>query len=450
MDEQSSRPREEESSYAAPSTQSELFSGWLQRSQAESYWHHVDDEEEDEEDSTTATTHDTFSARWRSMFRRMSHKLDSMFWPVTDTQVPVLQAHGDSIAGPNRSKIDEITLDYEDMYRIPELPTTGLTETQQTPYEVTDLPQATEPRAQEAAVQLPEQQTVPPAERTPPPLEAPPIPLPFVAEVQRMPESPVIVPEVTAPDPSATIEHVPVAPDQRWWPAAAPVVQERTILQPQEAPKSQTDRQLQELKLQTAYNMESQQKLERIIAQERQTPRIEPIVTPRHAFEQQYRAAEAPYTAPAQAERQAFAPNAVPNTDSLAEQHVKPEVVLESVAVAAEQNTAVERVYERRQEVRDEPAVAPSAAVAGAPSVATILAAQQAQQASFEHSITTVAPPIQPQQPFASTHYVPRPQQSTQSYSQYEQQDMYRQAARTGFWVALVVIVGAVVFYFVR
>lgn len=440
MDEQRSRPQEEESSYLAPTaTKPEALSGWLQRGQAEVQWHQEDDEDEDEKgDSSTESIAGGFAARWRRLFRRASERLDNMFWPVAEVHMSALQTNANTIIGNGHSSsnIDDIKLDYEDMYRMPELPTNGHVEAQQIPYVEPERPIQSDMGLPELATQLPDQSTQI-VEATPPP-EAPPLSLPFVAEVQRTPEATVVEP---TPQPERPIPQS----DQRWLSgaSAAPIVVERTVLQPQESPAAQFNRQVQELKLQAAQNMESQQKLERIIAQERQAPKIEPIATPRPVFEQQYQPVETQYSAPAQAERQAFAPNVVPDTDSLAEQHVKPQVVMESVAVAAEQNTAVERVYERRQEVRDEPAAKPATnTITGAPSVATILAAQQAQQANFERLPVT---PAQPQQAPITSDYA----SSARSVSPYEQ-DIYRQATRVGFWVAVMVIIGAAVFYFVR
>lgn len=53
-------------------------------------------------------------------------------------------------------------------------------------------------------------------------------------------------------------------------------------------------------------------------------------------------------------------------TDAYAEAQARPAAVMEQVAVAAEQDMPVERVYERRQEVRDEPSSPAGAAAGGA------------------------------------------------------------------------------------
>jgi hypothetical protein len=54
------------------------------------------------------------------------------------------------------------------------------------------------------------------------------------------------------------------------------------------------------------------------------------------------------------------------DTNTFAEAHVRPNIVMEQVAAAAENDSPVERVYERRQEIRDEPSTPAGAAAGGA------------------------------------------------------------------------------------
>lgn len=82
---------------------------------------------------------------------------------------------------------------------------------------------------------------------------------------------------------------------------------------------------------------------------------------------------------------------AVPDTDRLAEMHARPDVVLEQVARAAEQDIAVEKVYERRQEVRDEPGRAPGPSGGGAQPVGAVMAKQYGSAPSSDASPKALA-----------------------------------------------------------
>jgi hypothetical protein len=119
-------------------------------------------------------------------------------------------------------------------------------------------------------------------------------------------------------------------------------------------------------------------------------------------------------------------PEQVPviNTDTYAEARVRPNLVMEQVAAAAEHDMPVERVYERRQEVRDEPPAGASGAGAAASVGSTLDSSAPSQQYGSMGS----SPSAQPHQWDTSAH------------SPEERAAHYRSAAITGFGAALTLI----------
>lgn len=85
-------------------------------------------------------------------------------------------------------------------------------------------------------------------------------------------------------------------------------------------------------------------------------------------------------------------------TDKLVEARVNPKAVMEQVSIAAEQDVPVERVYERRQEIKDDPSAVASSGSGGASrvnvatSASQSLRSQQSTQSIFDtsHNITPV------------------------------------------------------------
>lgn len=430
-----------------PNGRSEFLSSWLQRDRSQDYLRHQEEQEDDEE-SVPETA--TFSYRWRRFFRRLIRRLDSIFWPMTDASGGLTPQT--ELAGPAPAQsIDNFKLDYEDMYKIPELPGQSQAEIQQVPYEAPEQPDSISPSAPESQLPGLPQIEASPAEAMAPPPEAPPIPLSIMTEAQRMPEPAVITPETPEQPQPTTERQIPQQPDQRWWPnmAAAPIIMERTINQQPESPSASYDRQIQQLKMQAEQAMESQQKIERLIKREQAVPRIEPVAAPSPTFEQQRSPEPArPQAAPQPSERPVYNPNIAPATNMRVEQQ-QPVTAKENLGVAAERYSSTERVYEQRQEARDEPSVAPAPIVQpssggnGPTSVANILAAQQPYYQSGMQP--TVATPQQyAQAPQPQTVYA---QTMPQAARDYERQDMYQRAAKAGFWMAVALIIGAVLFY---
>lgn len=122
----------------------------------------------------------------------------------------------------------------------------------------------------------------------------------------------------------------------------------------------------------------------------------------------------------------------IPQTDALAERHVKPEVVLEKIATAAEKNAPLEKVYERRQEVKDEQSSPVSAG--GAAAVSDILS-RSATGARFSAS----------DQAGSAAHEVHDASHATSTNGGYN----YKTAAAAGAGAALVLLVLAAVAYFI-
>ena len=122
------------------------------------------------------------------------------------------------------------------------------------------------------------------------------------------------------------------------------------------------------------------------------------------------------------------APEIIPDTDRFAELQARPDLVMEQVAHAAEVGVSTERVYERRQEVRDEPGAGGSQQGGGAASVGSILAQS----------------PYQPQQ--AVSRQMADTQAQLASGQPYQTDTgMYRQAMTAGFWAGIVIIVFAII-----
>ena len=80
-----------------------------------------------------------------------------------------------------------------------------------------------------------------------------------------------------------------------------------------------------------------------------------------------------------------------PNTDLYAEANVRPSVVMEKVAQAAEQDVPVEIAYERRHEVRDDPGAAGAQSGGGAAMVGSYLSNTTPAEASARQLAETQA-----------------------------------------------------------
>jgi hypothetical protein len=117
----------------------------------------------------------------------------------------------------------------------------------------------------------------------------------------------------------------------------------------------------------------------------------------------------------------------IPNTDLYAEARVKPSVVMEQVAQAAEQDVPVEIAYERRQEVRDEPGSSGSSG-----------GAMGGGGAGFA---PVSAPHSQPREASARQLAETQAYLSTSGQGSYNNHNQYRSASLMGFWTAITLLV---------
>ncbi len=114
----------------------------------------------------------------------------------------------------------------------------------------------------------------------------------------------------------------------------------------------------------------------------------------------------------------------IPSTESLAEQHAAPTVVMEHVAEAAEHNQPVERAYERRQEIKDDASVP---ARPGATAIGDILSQSSSASSTARRESASIA-----------THKL--------LATRHAQTDaLYRSAVYTGLIAATVVLVFAII-----
>jgi hypothetical protein len=119
----------------------------------------------------------------------------------------------------------------------------------------------------------------------------------------------------------------------------------------------------------------------------------------------------------------------VPETDKFVEVQAKPKVVMEQVAIAAEQDVPLERVYERRQEIKDDPSSGPQASGG-------------AGNANHDQPVlqTSVLPP-------SSTQYRTNADLST---SHNVKPDQYNTATRNGVVAAVIIIFAILAYLFMR
>lgn len=127
-------------------------------------------------------------------------------------------------------------------------------------------------------------------------------------------------------------------------------------------------------------------------------------------------------------------PEIVPDTDRFAELQARPDMVMEQVAQAAEVGVSTEKVYERRQEVRDEASVSSGSQGGGA------AAGNDTYASGFGYQPTSAG----------SNQFADTQAQMAQGRSyQKPGSDMYHQAMRAGFWAGIVVIALALIAVFV-
>jgi hypothetical protein len=110
---------------------------------------------------------------------------------------------------------------------------------------------------------------------------------------------------------------------------------------------------------------------------------------------------------------------------------VKPEVILEKVAEAAEHNAPLEKVYERRHEIKDEPTKFNTMIGGSAVSISTVLASTMQQSALTDKDRKELA-------------------RLTEKAHRSNEKSLYKQAAVSGFWAALIILVSLATILFVN
>jgi len=108
---------------------------------------------------------------------------------------------------------------------------------------------------------------------------------------------------------------------------------------------------------------------------------------------------------------------------------VRPDVVLEKVVEAAEKNAPIEKLYERRAEVKDEPSKFSSHVASGPVPISTVLSQSVQQSALDDKARKQLA-------------------KAVRNAHQSNEGGMYKKAAVSGFWAALIILVTLTVVLF--